>query len=73
MTERIKHRRPGDLVGDQVVARLQSIMIDGATLVASGEGDDRLYCTPSNRFFVVAGNDLRPVTEAEAIAFRGQQ
>ena len=66
MTERIKHREPGD----QVVERLQSIMIERATLVA-GEGDACLYRTPAGRFFVTTGGELRPVTEAEAIAFRG--
>lgn len=67
MTKQIKHRQPGD----QVVERLRSIMIDGATLVATGEGDDQLYRTPAGRFFVIVGGDLRPVTEAEAIAFKG--
>ncbi len=66
MTERIKHREPGD----QVVERLRSIIIEGATLVA-GEGDDGLYRTPAGRYFTIAGGELRPVTEAEAIAFRG--
>jgi hypothetical protein len=68
MTERIKHREPGD----QVVERLQSIMIEGAKLVATGEGNDQLYRTPAGRYFVIAGDGLQPVTEAEAFAFRGQ-
>lgn len=67
MTERIKHREPGD----QVVERLQSIMIERATLVVAGEGDACLYRTPAGRYFVTTGGELRPVTEAEAIAFRG--
>ena len=67
MTERIAHRNPGD----QVVERLQSIMIERATLVAAGEGDGRLYRTPAGRYFVTTGGELRPVTEDEAIAFRG--
>ena len=68
MTERIKHREPGD----QVVERLRSIMIERATLVANGEGDACLYRTPAGRYFVTTGGELRPVTEPEAIAFRGQ-
>jgi len=68
VTERIAHRNPGD----QVVERLQSIMIEGATLVATGEGADLLYRTPAGRYFVTTGGQLRPVTEAEAIAFKGQ-
>lgn len=68
MTERIKHREPGD----QVVERLQSIMIERATLIAAGEGDACLYRTPAGRYFTIAAGELRPVTEPEAIAFRGQ-
>ena len=69
MTAQINHRQPGD----QVVERLQSIIIEGATLVATG-ADDRLYRTPAGRFFVTTGGELRPVTKAEALAFafRGQ-
>jgi len=66
VTERTRHGDPGD----QVVERLRSIIIEGATLVA-GEGDDGLYRTPAGRYFTIAGGELRPVTEAEAIAFRG--
>jgi len=66
VTERIAHRNPGD----QVVEGLQSIMIEEATLVATG-ADDRLYRTPAGRYFVTTGGELRPVTEAEAIGFRG--
>lgn len=64
MTE-AKHRvtRPAD----RLIDRLQSIMINGATLVAT-VGDVGLYETPAGRFFTFSGDDLRPVTQGEALA-----
>ncbi len=32
---------------------------------------EALYRTPAGRYFTITGGELRPVTEAEAIAFRG--
>ena len=64
---RAKHRN--DLsVGEAMVERLQSIILDGAKLVAF-EKDVSLYSTPSKRFFLLDGDGLRPVTEGEATGF----
>ena len=70
MSERITHRitRPGD----RLIARLQSIMLEGALLVAKGADGD-LYKTPADRYFVFTGGGLRPITQGDAIALtRGQ-
>jgi hypothetical protein len=65
-----KHRitRPGD----RMIERLQSIMLEGATLVAT-VADVDLYATPSGRFFTFAGGDLRPITQGDALALTGGQ
>ncbi len=65
MTERISHRRPADLV----IGQLHDRILEGATLVATGEGDARLYQTPSTRYFTVTAGELRPVTEVDALDF----
>lgn len=67
---RITHRG-SETVGEALIHRLQSIILSGATLVAV-KGDESLYSTPSGRFFVVAGDNLRPVTKDEAEGFRGE-
>ena len=68
MTE-AKHRitRPAD----RLIDRLQSIMINGATLVAEVT-DVGLYETPAGRYFTFDGSDLRPVTQGDALAFKGE-
>ena len=69
MTE-AKHRitRPGELL----IERLQSIMLEGATLVVEGADGD-LYKTPADRFFTYDGYNLRPITQGDAIALTGGQ
>ena len=65
-----KHRitRPGELL----IERLQSIILEGATLVAT-VADADLYATPSGRYFVFTGGDLRPITQSDAFTMtRGQ-
>ena len=64
-----KHRvtRPADRLMD----RLQSIMVNRATLVAQ-VGDVGLYETPAGRYFTFDGSDLRPVTQGEALALKGE-
>ena len=68
MTE-AKHRvtRPAD----RLIDRLQSIMINRATLVAQG-ADVGLYETPAGRFFTFDGANLRPVTQGDALALKGE-
>lgn len=67
MTE-AKHRmtRPAD----RLIGRLQAIMISGATLVATA-GDVDLYETPAGRFFTFDGATVQPVTQGDALAFKG--
>lgn len=62
-----KHRGEAT-TGEAMVARLQSIILEGAKLIAF-EGDESLYSTPSDRFFMVNGDGLRPVTADEARRF----
>ena len=68
MTE-AKHRitRPAD----RLIDRLQSIMINGATVVTQ-VADVGLYETPAGRLFTFDGGDLRPVTKGDARAFKGE-
>ena len=68
MTE-AKHRvtRPAD----RLIDRLQSIMIDRATLV-SQVADVGLYETPAGRFFTFDGANLQPVTQGDALALKGE-
>ena len=56
---------------DRLIDRLQSIMINRATLVAQG-ADVGLYETPAGRYFTFDGSDLRPVTQSDALALKGQ-
>ena len=68
MTE-TKHRitRPAD----RLIDRLQSIAVNRATLVAT-VGDVGLYETPAGRYFTFTGGELRPVTQGEALALKGE-
>ena len=59
-------------LGDRLIGQLHDRILQGATLVATGDDDLRLYRTPSNRYFTFDGGNLQPVTEVEAVAFRGQ-
>ena len=64
-----KHRvtRPAD----RLIDRLQSIMINRATLVAQG-ADVGLYETPAGRYFTFDGATVQPVTQGDALALKGE-
>ena len=65
----VKHRitRPAD----RLIDRLQSIMINQATLVAQ-VADVGLYETPTSRFFTSDGANLQPVIQGDALALKGR-
>ena len=64
-----KHRvtRPAD----RLIGRLQSIMVNRATLVTEG-ADVGLYETPAGRYFTFDGETVRPVTQGDALALKGE-
>ena len=72
-----KHRvtRPAD----RLIDRLQSIMINRATLVAQVNGMTSvakydgadLYVTPTGHYFIFDGYTVFPVTQGDALALKG--
>ena len=56
---------------DRLLNRLQSIMVNRATLVAQ-VADVGLYETPAGLYFTFDGATVQPVTQGEALALKGE-